>query len=131
MKAALATVALAAAATCASAAELKVNLPIQVQWGRALLPAGNYTVSISQDSNLRRVSGNGKNVSVLVATSEYGHVSSSHVRIVDVNGTPVINELTSLDFDKTYRFLVPSASAVHGSVRRTVAFNVGDQQSKH
>jgi hypothetical protein len=130
IKAAMATAVLATAATCANATQFKLTLPMQAQWGQAVLPAGDYIVSTSDNSSALRVSGNGKTVSVLVASSEYGHVSSSHIRVVDVNGTAVVKELTSAAFDKTYTFLVPRASSVHGSLTRTVAFTVGNQKQK-
>lgn len=132
IKTALYTAVIGLAASCANAEQFKLTLPVEAQWGRALLPAGQYTVTTDQISGrVLHVSGNGKSVSVIVATSAPNeNYSASTLSLVNVNGTPVIQGLTNVGANMTYTFLIPPAKAVHSSTSRTVAFTLRDQPAK-
>lgn len=96
--------------TCAHAATVKVNLPVEARWGGVILTPGEYTVSTSENSPAIKVSGVGKAVTILVqSTDDTKSGAPSEFYLVDVNGTPTINAFQSSVTGKTYRFHVKTA----------------------
>jgi hypothetical protein len=132
MKSLITTAMLAAAVTtCMSAAQFRVNVPVEAQWGRAILPAGDYLITTSSNSPEMRVSGNGRTVSVLVASSEENRTHASELRINNINGRAVIQQLRSAPTGKTYVFLTPPVNAARsGALGSSVAFTLRDQKKK-
>jgi len=107
VKSMILTAAVCLVATCASAATLKLNLPIEARWGGTVLPPGDYTIDYSEGSANMRVSGAGKTVAVLVtARSSNPPNASSELRLVNVDGTPTISAFQSAATGSTYYFHV-------------------------
>ena len=132
IKAAIATAVVGVASTCASAAQFRIDLPVQAQWGQTLLSPGKYTVTTNEGSPAMHISGNGKNVSVLAAaTTQLAHDSQSRLTMVNVNGTRVVRELTLADMGRDYTFLLPSPKSVNSAATRTLAFTLRDKPAAH
>jgi hypothetical protein len=111
VKSLILTAALGLVATCAGAATLKVNLPIEARWGSAVLPPGDYTVDFSEGTAMMKVSGVGKTVTVLVVSrSPVRPDAPNAFRLVDVDGTPTISSFQSAVSGKTYYFYVKKSS---------------------
>lgn len=111
VKSMILTAALSLVTTCAGAATLKVNLPIEARWGSAILPPGDYTVDYSEGTAEMRVSGAGKTVTVLVVSrSPIRPDAPSAFRLVDVDGTPTISSFQSAASGKTYYFYVKKSA---------------------
>lgn len=111
VKSLILTAALGLVATCASAATLKVNLPIEARWGSAVLPPGDYTIDYSEGTAMMKVSGVGKTVTVLVVSrSENKPDAPSAFRLVNVDGTPTISSFQAAASGKTYYFYVKKSS---------------------
>jgi hypothetical protein len=114
VKSAILTAALGIVSTCASAATLKVNLPVEARWGSAVLPPGDYTVDYSEGTTMMKVSGGGKTVTVLVVSRNptKPDTTTSEFRLVDVDGTPTIKEFQSAVSGQIYYFKTKKPSQV-------------------
>ncbi|HEX4770286.1 MAG TPA: hypothetical protein VH351_05610 [Bryobacteraceae bacterium] len=113
VKSMILTAAFGLVATCASAATLKVNLPIEARWGSVLLSPGDYTIEYSEGSAEMKVSGVGKAVTVLVMSRSLNKPDApSAFTVMDINGTPTIRAFQSADSGTTYYFHVKKPSQV-------------------
>jgi hypothetical protein len=105
VKTAIFTAAFTLVATCASAATIRVNLPVEARWGGALLPPGDYTVHCDNGRFIMGLSGAGKNVTILVGSiSRNRDGATSHFRLVTVAGVPTVTEFSSAVSGETYIF---------------------------
>lgn len=93
-------------ALSASAAQFKVNMPVESQWGKVTLPAGEYMVTTEANSPELTLSGNGKTASVLIASNGRANDSAhSAVTIKNVNGHHVVTQLVSNTTGRVYDFI--------------------------
>lgn len=116
----------AAVTTSAYAADhLKVTIPVQTQWGDATLPAGQYDVSSSNTGTpFLSLTGNGKTVYVLASAVDENSSAVDQLRLV--NGTDQVQEFSSAELGKTFRFPVSEKA-----LRRTMAFKVKKESAAH
>lgn len=111
LKSMLLTAAFGLVTTCASAATLKVNLPVEAKWGSVVLSPGDYTIDYSEGSAQMKVSGAGKVVTVLVVSRSINKPDvPSEITLVDVGGTPAISAFQSAATGRTYYFHVTKQS---------------------
>ncbi len=104
------------------------NLPVEAHWGLAVLPAGQYTVSIDPVymPSVIQVRGEGQVATVLagpvtgMTTSERGRL-----KLESINGTYVVRQLDAGLVGKSFAFGVPKALRIRGdrstaSVQKTI-----------
>ncbi len=97
------------ALTCvASATEINMHVPVTAKWGKQILPAGDYKLTVKANNPFAVVSGNGKRVTVSVVSSSQDTTNTeSYVKIIDVNGTPTVEALASSANGMLYEFALP------------------------
>jgi hypothetical protein len=100
--------ALGVTAVCANAAQFKMNVPLEARWGDTVLPAGEYTVSAIRGTPLIQVTGNGKNITLMLSSTEVADPKTrSRIQLVRRGNVPLVSEVTSQSTGTTYRFFVP------------------------
>jgi hypothetical protein len=111
-------IALLALALCFSAGfgkaqnayEGKFTLPFEAHWGEAVLPAGDYTISMrsATEQYLLFVRGEGKTAMIMAQGTSTKTVSdNSHLTVVDTGGNQAITELAAGHFGLTFSYATP------------------------
>lgn len=107
-------------AAYAHAEQFKLTLPLQTEWGTAMLPAGDYVVTTSQmGARYLRLQGNGQTAYVLCSSIGANPNGASEIKTVNKNGREHVQELSSVQLGKTFRFAIAKDNAPH-----TMAFKV-------
>lgn len=111
----LCAIALGLSASIAKADEATFNLPFQARWGRAVLPPGEYTLSVpSAVSGIQvfTLTGNGKTVLFAPSGISYGTQSDrSYLELVNAGGVYTVREFNFGVTGKSFRFPVPKTAA--------------------
>ena len=120
----------AAAARAGTIAKGTFTLPMQTYWNDALLPAGQYSLSLDRNpSGVELVTIRGDGVSaVMLANVKSKGTSSNCLKADEINGTLVVRELDAgssgsyqFELSKTVRRMM-----ARGDVKRPVAVPVSD-----
>ena len=111
LKAGVLAVGLSITAVCASASQVQLKLPMAARWGSTTLPAGSYLVTYSEGSPVMRLSGNGKDVTVLVGLTLNTNAEKSNIEITRVKGVPTVTSFTSSGAGKTFVLAHPRPTA--------------------
>ena len=99
--------ALSAFSSLATAAEIKVHLPVTAKWGSQILPPGDYVFDTSDSLPLARVSGYGILSTAFVTSVEKSAPGRhSYVTLVNNDGVPTIAAFSSESAGVTYEFAV-------------------------
>src|ERR1700680_4947133 len=90
----LATCAFAAAANAQTLAA-KFNLPFEVHWGRNVLPAGEYTISMDSSSNVALVrSANGNTIGFTpIPIQSYSHTGNTQLFVMVRGNERIVRSL--------------------------------------
>jgi hypothetical protein len=91
------------------------SLPVAAYWGSAVLPAGQYKISMNLDasSSTRIVflEGEGMHAMILAGSAIPGEVrSNSSLQLEETNGVYVVRRLDAGTAGQAFSFLVPKAA---------------------
>jgi len=122
--AALALISLPGPGKAQNAYQGKFTLPFEAHWGKATLPAGDYTFSLpkAMAPYMLTVQGQGKNVIVFtgaVADERAGHDSA--LTVTQIGTAQVITGLRATELGLTFTYLVPKSLASPGADIKNVA----------
>ena len=95
-----------------NAYEGQFTLPFEAHWGHAVLPAGDYTISMRSATApyVLFVRGAGKSVILLANGFDEKHVSDeSKLTVVDTGGTETIASLEAGQLGLTFAYSVPKS----------------------
>ncbi|HSU62108.1 MAG TPA: hypothetical protein VLI55_22560 [Bryobacteraceae bacterium] len=95
-----------------SAQQAKFNLPVEVHWGKAILPPGQYRLSIPSATTspvgVMYIYGEGgAKMALPVMTDIRPESKHSYLRLLDIDGTYVVREFSSGATGKSYLFGIP------------------------
>jgi len=108
---ALLAAAIAAVPAHAQSPRATFTLPIQAQWGSAVLPAGDYTILTdggTTTSHILKVQGEGKNVLILAGPFDVAPFSGTGaLELRNVDGNYVVTHLNAGFLGRDFSFQVP------------------------
>jgi hypothetical protein len=93
-----------------NAYEGKFTLPFEAHWGRAVLPAGDYTILMrsATEQYLLFVRGEGKTAIIMAQGTSTKTVSdNSHLTVVNTGGNQAITELAAGQLGLTFSYATP------------------------
>jgi hypothetical protein len=105
------------------------TLPVEAQWGAAVLPAGTYTVStdIPVDSSVIRVTGDGTSAIILAPPSKPRDFSSRGIiGLREINGKYVVAKFTAGPVGREFSFATPKAKSREHQNTATIAVPVAN-----
>lgn len=121
IRAALLPLAIGILVASANAQQARFTLPFETHWSNAVLPAGEYTMSMTDDLSwpkILTVSGHGKTVYILASIEALAPESEgSYLTIVDAGDTRVVREFNSGLTGRSFTFELPKA------MRAQIAFS--------
>lgn len=91
------------------------DLPVEAYWGSAVLPAGQYKISMNLDAStttrLVFLDGEGVHAMILAGSAIPGEVPGrSSLQLEETNGVYVVRRLDAGMVGQSYTFLVPKAA---------------------
>jgi hypothetical protein len=95
-----------------SAYEGKFSLPFEAHWGIAVLPAGDYTISMqsANEPYLLYIRGEGKTAIIMANAASTKTVSDdSHLTVVNTGGNQAITELAAGQLGLIFDYPVPKS----------------------
>ena len=93
-----------------TAYEGKFTLPFEAHWGRAVLPAGDYSISIrsATEQHLLFVRGEGKTAIILAQGTSTRLISEeSHLTVVNTGGNRAITQLEAGQLGLAFDYSIP------------------------
>jgi hypothetical protein len=102
----------------------KFTLPFEAHWGKATLPAGDYTIALPKAvaPYMLTVQGQGKNVMVFTgAAADEPAAHDSALTVSRIGTVQVITGLRAAELGLTFTYLVPKSLTTPGADIKNVA----------
>lgn len=110
----------------------KFDLPVEAQWGSAVLPPGHYTISMNTGESFQNVisiRGKSQAVSILAGPSESTSRGHGQITLLDVDGKYVVSNFVAGSLGRSFTMTLSKEirnALRDGDAPKTSVLGVGD-----